>query len=95
MVFVDVDKCFGTAAEVCARLKTEGVLALPTLPQRVRMVCHLDVTRPMIERAVQTWKTVIQGRPAETPARRNGGRDGAAPVREPAGRRVGASKAAR
>lgn len=52
MVFIDVDRRHGTGAEVCAKLKAQGIWALPTLPQRIRMVCHLDVSRPLIERAV-------------------------------------------
>lgn len=52
MVFIDLDKRHGTGADVCAKLKAQGVWALPTLPQRIRMVVHLDVSRPMIERAV-------------------------------------------
>jgi threonine aldolase len=53
MVFIDVEKRLGTGAEVCTKLKAMGVWALPTAPQRIRMVCHLDVSRPMIERAVE------------------------------------------
>lgn len=52
MVFIDLDKRHGTGADVCAKLKAQGVWALPTLPQRIRMVVHLDVSRPMIELAV-------------------------------------------
>src|SRR5262245_51178213 len=69
MVFVDVDKCFGTAAEACAKLKAAGVLALPTAPQRVRMVCHLDVGREGIERAIEAWRSVAGERPEATEAR--------------------------
>ena len=67
MVFVDVDKCFGTAAEACAKLKAAGVLALPTAPQRVRMVCHLDVTKAGIERAIAAWRSVAGERPMSVP----------------------------
>jgi threonine aldolase len=59
MVFVDVDRRRGTAAEVCARLKEQGVLALPTAPQRIRLVCHLDVTREMIGRAVEAIAAAV------------------------------------
>lgn len=41
------------AAAFCARLRALGVLALPTAPRRVRMVCHLDVTPEMIDHAVR------------------------------------------
>ncbi|MBX3376473.1 MAG: aminotransferase class I/II-fold pyridoxal phosphate-dependent enzyme [Phycisphaeraceae bacterium] len=53
MVFIDLDRRHGTAAEVCARLRGLGVLALPTAPQRIRFVVHLDVSRAMIERAIE------------------------------------------
>lgn len=51
MVFVDVDPRLGTAAELCAALKVRGVLALPNLVQRVRLVLHLDVSKAGVERA--------------------------------------------
>ena len=54
MVFFDVAPSLPfDAAGLCARLRTLGVLALPTAPRRVRMVCHLDVSREMIDRAVR------------------------------------------
>jgi threonine aldolase len=52
MVFLDFDRRLGTAAQLCERLKERGVLALPTAPQRIRAVCHLDVTSDMIDRAI-------------------------------------------
>jgi threonine aldolase len=69
MVFVDVDRCYGTAADACAKLKAAGVLALPTAPQRVRMVCHLDVDRPGIDRAIGAWRTVVGLKSEAAPAR--------------------------
>lgn len=54
MVFFDLAKDMPMdAAALCARLKELGVLALPTAPRRVRMVCHLDVTSAMIDAAVR------------------------------------------
>jgi threonine aldolase len=73
MVFVDVDKCFGTGAEVCARLKAEGVWALPTASQRVRMVCHLDVTRAGIERAIAAWTAIVGSREGSDATRESSG----------------------
>ncbi len=61
MVFLDIDRSWGTAAEFCQRLKSEGVWMLPTLPQRVRAVCHLDVTRAMIEQAASVIRRVMGG----------------------------------
>jgi len=42
MVIFRVAAELGTAAEFCARLKTDGVLMLPVGPQLVRAVTHLD-----------------------------------------------------
>lgn len=53
MVFFDLAPDLSTnAAQLCDKLKARGVLCLPTGPRRIRMVCHLDVDRPMIDRAV-------------------------------------------
>ncbi|MCC6660003.1 MAG: aminotransferase class I/II-fold pyridoxal phosphate-dependent enzyme [Phycisphaerales bacterium] len=52
MVFIDVDRSIGTAAEFCASLRERGVWMLPTAPQRARAVCHLDVSRAMIDIAL-------------------------------------------
>jgi threonine aldolase len=51
MVFVDIDPRLGTAADLCAALRQRGVLALPNLAHRVRLVLHLDVTDAGVERA--------------------------------------------
>jgi threonine aldolase len=61
MVFIDLDKRHGTAAEMCAKMKTEGVLAMPTAAQRIRMVCHLDVSRDMIERTLVVLSKLLGG----------------------------------
>ena len=52
MCFVDLDERVGPASDFCQKLKARGVLALPNSPRRVRFVCHLDVTKPMIEQAI-------------------------------------------
>lgn len=52
IVFIDVEESVGTAAELCQRLRAEGVWMLPTAAQRVRAVTHLDVDSAMIERAI-------------------------------------------
>jgi threonine aldolase len=52
MVFFTIDSRLGTAADVCARLRERGVWMLPTGAQRARAVCHLDVNRHAIERAL-------------------------------------------
>lgn len=63
MVFIDVPAGAMTAADFCARARERGVLMLPTAPQRVRAVCHLDVTRDMIDRAVRAIASIV-GAPA-------------------------------
>lgn len=62
MVFFDVESALGTAAHVCQKLKAAGVLALPNSKQRVRMVCHLDVPRTLIEAAVERIAGVFAGK---------------------------------
>ncbi len=52
MVFIDINPAIGSANEFCGKLKTHGVLALPSAPQRVRLVTHLDVTRADIESTI-------------------------------------------
>jgi len=63
MVFFDIERSLGTAEEFSRKLKEAGVLALATAPQRIRAVCHLDVTGEMIDRAVDAIET-IAGAPA-------------------------------
>jgi threonine aldolase len=48
---------------LCQRLKNADVLALPSGVRRIRMVCHLDVSREMIERTIRAV-SVAMGRPA-------------------------------
>lgn len=53
MVFFDLLPSLKmTGAELAAKLKSAGVLCLPTAPRRIRMVCHLDISREMIEQAI-------------------------------------------
>lgn len=56
MVFVDIDPKLGTAGDFVGRLKSLGVLALPTMPHRIRLVCHLDVHAEMIPRAIDALR---------------------------------------
>ncbi len=61
MVLVRVrDEAF-TAAEFAARLKQEGVLAVPVGPLTIRMVTHRHITGTMVERAIQVIRQVAQG----------------------------------
>jgi threonine aldolase len=52
MVFFDIDPALGTAGQFATALEAGGVRTLSTAPQRIRAVTHLDVTAPMIERAI-------------------------------------------
>lgn len=61
MVFLDLEPRLGTAARMCERLKAHGVCMLPTGPQRIRAVCHLDVNRAQIERAIGVVGEVCAG----------------------------------
>jgi threonine aldolase len=58
MVFVDVAPTLATAAEVCNKLRDHQVLALPNAPWRIRMVCHLDITSPMIEKTIKAFASL-------------------------------------
>lgn len=53
MVFFDVDASFMSAADFCKKLDAQGVRMLPTAPQRVRAVVHLDIAPGMIGQAVE------------------------------------------
>jgi len=46
------------------RCAEQGVLCTGTHPQRVRMVCHMDVSRDDIEAAIPIIASVLQSLPA-------------------------------
>lgn len=52
MAFFDVEPRLGTAAQFCDRLAASGLWMLPAGPQRVRAVCHLDVSPADVDRAI-------------------------------------------
>ncbi|MGH7131573.1 MAG: threonine aldolase family protein [Phycisphaerales bacterium] len=52
MVFIDLAPDLGTADAACKKLAAQQVLALPTAPQRIRLVCHLDIHNDMIDKAI-------------------------------------------
>lgn len=63
MVFFDIAQDVSmNAAQLCDKLKTEGVLMLSTGPRRVRAVCHLDVDAKAIDRAIQVVAACVTGR---------------------------------
>ncbi len=52
MVFFDIDPKLGTGAQFAAKLKARNVWLFDTAPQRLRAVCHLDVTTAQIDHAI-------------------------------------------
>ena len=52
IVFFDVDPSWGTADQLCNKLREHNVWMIALDPQRARAVTHLDVNRPDIERAI-------------------------------------------
>ncbi len=52
IVYFDVSPELGTAKGLCEALRRRGVWMLPTGPQRIRAVTHLDVSADAIERAI-------------------------------------------
>ncbi len=62
IVFFDISPSVAlTAADVCARLKSKGVMMLPSGPKRVRAVTHLDVSKDMIEKALVAIGEAMRG----------------------------------
>ncbi len=59
IVYFDVDESKGTAKALCDALHGQGVWMLPTAPQGVRAVTHLDVSREDIERAVSVLRDLL------------------------------------
>jgi threonine aldolase len=47
-----------SAPDLVAEMKKQGVLAYAIAPNRVRLVTHLDVSRPLIEATLQVIKTI-------------------------------------
>ena len=53
ILFFRVDPQWGPASALVESLDARGVRAIASAPDQVRMVTHLDVTRPMIDRAIE------------------------------------------
>ena len=60
ILYFDVDARLGSAQSLCARFKAADVWVLPTGPQRVRAVTHLDVSAADIESAITRIGEVVQ-----------------------------------
>jgi threonine aldolase len=54
LVWVQVDRPLGTAAEVAAYLRTHGILVSALEPQVLRACTHLDVSREQVEYAPES-----------------------------------------
>jgi threonine aldolase len=59
ILIVQIEPHLGTAADVVMTLKQNGVLVLPTAPQTIRMVTHLDVSAAQTERAAEIIRKVL------------------------------------
>ena len=59
IVIFEVSGAGFTAAEVCARLKHAGVLAIGISQYQVRMVTHLNVSRSQITEVLATLRSVL------------------------------------
>jgi threonine aldolase len=66
ILYVDVAESTGTAKWLCDQLREKNVWMLPTGPQRIRAVTHLDVTTEDIDRALATMNGVLRSFRAAT-----------------------------
>lgn len=65
IVIFDIAREWGTAAQLSQLLKEHNLLILPTAPQRLRAVTHLDVSPADVDAALQIIRHVIlEHRPA-------------------------------
>jgi threonine aldolase len=64
IVVFGVQKTGRSAAEICAALKSRGVLAGPFARYTIRMVTHYDVNRAGIDRALTALREVLRSQPA-------------------------------
>lgn len=70
MVFVEVEPSLGTATAFLSRLEGQGVLALATGPQRIRLVTHLDVPPHGIQKTINALSIAAGlATPARQPTR--------------------------
>ena len=54
----DVEPSLGTASEFVDAMRVEGVLAMATAPQLIRLVTHLDVSAEQVAKACEVIKRV-------------------------------------
>ena len=60
IVYFEIDRARGAAADLCRALNEERVWMLAVAPQRVRAVTHLDVSREGIEHAIRVLRRVLE-----------------------------------
>jgi len=68
ILIFDVTGTGRTAAEICASLATQKILAGATGKYAIRMVTHYDVDRPGIDRALAAMDEILAARATPTPA---------------------------
>jgi len=61
IVIFEVEKGRGSTAGFMAALEAKGVRALAMTSTRIRLVTHLDVDRPQIEKACQAIREITAG----------------------------------
>jgi threonine aldolase len=59
LVWFRIDQSVGTAKDIAARLKQNGVLVHAAGPQKIRACTHLDVTKAQADRAAETLRKVV------------------------------------
>lgn len=59
LVWFRIDPSVGTAKDIAARLKQNGVLVHAAGPQKIRACTHLDVSKAQAERAADTLRKVV------------------------------------
>ena len=66
LVFCTVEEGLGTAESIVARLRNEGVLALPFryIPQTIRFALHCDISRKDVADALAVISTTMEKQPA-------------------------------
>ena len=59
LIWFRIDPAVGTAKDITARLKENGVLVHTAGPQKLRACTHLDVSKAQAERAAETLRKVV------------------------------------
>ncbi len=65
LVFFEIDPSWGTAADLCAKLKARDVLMIPLGVQRLRACTHLDVSREEVLKAAAAVREAMSEPPGQ------------------------------